>query len=347
MMTYNELISFDELYKSYEKCRRNVSWKPGVKSFGLNAAERIYKMSEQLHDGTWKNGKPKPITIWYPKKREGLSIPFKDRIYQRSINDNVLYPTMAKGFIWENSACQLDKGTDHARKICNQQLHRMFIKYGLDFWVWQIDIHQYYQHMYHDKVKYMFEEALDEHRVFSEICKILDLQNNSDMGYNPGSQMIQIAGISYLSPLDHYCKEQLHIEEYQRYMDDFKALGHDRIRMEETLKITVDKIHELGFEVNPDKTHVLHITEGFRFLGFDYRMTETGKIIMTLPSEKVEHERRKLRREVILWSKGKMPKSKIYDGLQSWKSTQNCGNVSKVFMRMDQYLKSLFEEYAS
>lgn len=66
-------------------------------------------MENQLREGTWKNGKPKTILITYPKRREALSVSFKDRIYQRSINDNVLYPAMAKTFIKENCACQHGK----------------------------------------------------------------------------------------------------------------------------------------------------------------------------------------------------------------------------------------------
>jgi hypothetical protein len=68
---------------------------------------------------------------------------------------------------------------------------------------------------------------------------------------------------------------------------------------------------------------------------------------MTIPTEKVRHERRKLRREVILWSKGDLPKQKIYDGLRSWKSTHQGGSTYKVFMRLDQYLSELFKEYAN
>lgn len=114
----------------------------------------------------------------------------------------------------------------------------------------------------------------------------------------------------------------------------------------EDLDRIIERLNSLGFTVNPNKTHVISIRDGFRFLGFNYRLTDTGKIIMTIPSNKVEHERRKLRREVILWSQGKISKAKIYDGLNSWKSTHKDGNTNKVFMHLDQYLKGLWREYA-
>lgn len=89
------VTDFDQLHESMMKCKKNVSWKPSVKSFILNSEENLHRMEDQLKRGTWKNGKPKTIEIKYPKKREGLSIPFRDRVYQRSINDNALYPQMS------------------------------------------------------------------------------------------------------------------------------------------------------------------------------------------------------------------------------------------------------------
>ena len=93
------VISYDALYESLIKCRKNVSWKPSVKQVLINASREILNMHDKLVDGAWINSKPKPVEIYYPKRRTALSIPFKDRIYQRSINDNILYLEMTKHFI--------------------------------------------------------------------------------------------------------------------------------------------------------------------------------------------------------------------------------------------------------
>ena len=57
------IIDFDQLYDSASKCKRNVSWKPSVKAFMVNSIENCYQMNEELENGTWKNRKPKPLTI--------------------------------------------------------------------------------------------------------------------------------------------------------------------------------------------------------------------------------------------------------------------------------------------
>ena len=48
------------------------------------------------------------------------------------------------------------------------------------------------------------------------VCNVLDSQYAGHVGYNPGSQMVQIAGISILDDLDHFIKEQLHEKYYIR-----------------------------------------------------------------------------------------------------------------------------------
>lgn len=127
-----KITDFDSLHESMTKCRKGVSWKPSVKSFVLNSEENLLRMERQLKEDTWKNGKPKPVLITYPKRREALSIPFKDRIYQRSINDNSLYPQMTRSFIYANCACQTGKGTDFARKLIKKYLWNYFCNYGSD-----------------------------------------------------------------------------------------------------------------------------------------------------------------------------------------------------------------------
>ena len=59
--------------------------------------------------------------------------------------------------------------------------------------------------MSHAAVKNNFEEYLPKD-VHEMICDVLDTQYKGETGYNPGSQMVQIAGISLLDKTDHYIK---------------------------------------------------------------------------------------------------------------------------------------------
>lgn len=75
-----------------------------------------------------------------------------------------------------------------------------------------------------------------------------------------------------------------------------------------------------GMEYNSKKTKVFSIKEGFTFLGFKYRLTDTGKVIMTVSSEKVKERRRKLRKLVRKAKRGRITKAKVDDCYQAWRS---------------------------
>lgn len=338
-----KVTDFDELYISMCKCRKGVTWKPSVKSFVLNSEERLYDMEKQLKDGSWKNGKVKEVAIHYPKKRKALSIPFRDRVYQRSINDNALYPQMTESFIYANTACQKGKGTDFARKLVKKYLRKHVSRYGTSGWIIQIDIHQYYQSMPHHFVNECFMRHTDE-ETYEMSTKILNNQYVGETGYKPGSQMVQIAGISLLNDIDHYIKENLHILCYIRYQDDLWILTHDKNTAYKWFRLIERKINSLGFELNPKKSHVSPLSKGFLFLGFFYRITKTGKIIMSINSDNVKHERKKLKRMVHKSIKQEIQPSKIDECYSGWKNNASKGNSYELLKRMDNYLLNLRKE---
>ena len=337
----DDIIAYEQLWESMMKCQKGVRWKPSVKQFIINAPTDILKMHDQLSYGTWKNGKPREIKIMYPKKRDGLSISFRDRVYQRSINDNALYPEMTKHFIFDNCACQKGKGTSFARRRMKQHLWRHYCKYGAEGYILQIDIHGYYPNMKHEEVKKCFKRYLDP-EVFSMVCDVLDNQYTGDVGYNPGSQMVQIAGISLLNSLDHFIKEKLHVKCYERYMDDFSLIHPDKSFLEYCLSEIKERLENTGFELNENKTTIKPLNKGFTFLGFNYRMLDSGKVIMTLNSANVKHERKKLFRMVQKCKRGEIDKCKVDECFTSWKAFANEGNSYKLLQRMDSYYKELW-----
>ena len=337
------ITDFNQLYESMKKCQKNVAWKPSVKSFVLNSEENLHRMKKQLKQGTWKNGEPKPIQILYPKKREGLSISFRDRIYQRSINDNSLYPQMSRTFIYANCACQKGKGTDFARKLIKKYLWNYYCKYGNSGGVLQIDIHGYYPNMRHNEVEKCFKKVVDA-ETFEMTMNVLNSQYAGKIGYNPGSQMVQISGISLLNELDHFIKEKLHVKYYIRYMDDIIIIWHDTEELQKWLEIIKEKLEKIGFALNEKKSHIKPLSKRFLFLGFYYKLTKTGKVVMTLNTDNVKHERKKLRRMVNKEKKGEIKKEKVNECYERWKCNARKGNSYKLIKRTDNYLRNLRKE---
>ncbi|MBR3631945.1 MAG: hypothetical protein IKN49_02620 [Elusimicrobiaceae bacterium] len=340
-MNKSFVIDYDNLYNSGLKCKKGVIWKPSVSSFILNQIERTNQLCDELEAGTYKSLAPKPIKITHPKPRDGLCISFRDRVYQRSLNDNALYPMITNAFIYDNAACQKGKGTDFARGRIKKFLWNYFCNYGPEGYVLHIDIKGYYPSMRHDVVKNKFAKMVPDD-IYGMAAKILDTQYSGTVGYNPGSQMVQIAGIGVLDDVDHFCKEQLHIKYYLRYMDDTIIIHNDKNTLKNWLEIIGKQLNNLGFEININKTKIYPLCRGFLFLGFTFRLTETGKVVLSIDGQNVKAEKRKLKRLVNKARKGTLTKAKVYECYNAWKAHASVGNSNKLIQRMDSYFKNLW-----
>ena len=323
------------------KCKNGVMWKDSVASYRLNAIERTISLSKDLSYGTYKARPPVRFRITSPKPRETASIAFRDRVYQRSLNDNIIYPIMSNSFIYDNYACQKGKGTDAARNRLKEFLRKYYKKHGHIGYVAQFDIKGYYPNMDHEVTEQMFKDKLPND-VYSAVVEILHEQYDGVKGYNPGSQLIQIAGISILDGYDHYAKEQLHAKYYIRYMDDFLIISHDKEYLEECVNKTREYLLSLKFEINEKKTRIFPISDGIEFLGFKYKLTETGKVIMNIKPSNVKRERKKLRRLVNRSKRGLIPKEKVDESYAAWRNHASKGNAYNLLNRMDEYYAELW-----
>ena len=339
----NDVIGEDALYQSMCKCVQGVLWKDSAAAFYLRGAERCGNLSRDLRNGTYKPKPPVHFRITHPKPRNIASVAFRDRVYQRSLNDNVVYPLMTKSFIYDNYACQQGKGTDTARERMKTFLRQHYRERGTDGYCLQIDIHGYYPNMRHDVAEACFREKLPDW-AFERAQRILREQYPGPVGYDPGSQLVQIAGISVLDKLDHFIKEKLRVRKYIRYMDDLQLIHHDRDYLEQCLAAIEAELKKIGFELNPKKTRIFPLSEGILFLGFYFLLTSTGKVLMRIDPRNVKAEQTKLRRLAKLVRQGKRTRACANESFRAWKVHASKGNNYKLLKRMDHYYQSLWEE---
>lgn len=343
-MNYEESISFDALYDSMWKCKRNGKIKKAsVARFVTHGIESVLKLEEELADNTYLPRKPHTFTLTYPKVRPCSSTHIRDRIVQRSLNDNVIYPEVTKHFIWDNFACQKGKGTTAAMDRLDQFLHRYYINTGTnEGWVFQYDVQGYYPNMRHDIAKQCFSRYLDKTTV-DHAERWLQRQYPYDVGYEPGSQMVQILGISFLNDADHYAKERLRARTYSRYMDDGYIISNNRTFLEKCWHGMENQIEKVGMRFHPKKTRIFRLSDGIRILGFTFRLTKTGKVVRIINPKNVKHERKKLVRMIHLVQKGVITMEKFDECYSAWKAHAELGNSYQLLGRMDTYVKELKE----
>lgn len=279
-------------------CQRGTMWKASVSAWSLDGWERCVRLSRELIGGAYRPSPPRRFTITHPKRREIVSIGIRDRVYQRSLVDNAVYPVMTRSLVRENCACQEGKGTDFARDLLTRDLRRWWYHHGLDGAVMELDVHGYYAHLRHDVALAPFRRRLGP-ETYRRVEDILTTQYAGDVGFAPGSQLVQLVGICTLDPLDHLVKERLGARDYVRYMDDMVFLGsRDDLA---TWREEVSRwLGRHGLELNERKTRVIPLGQRVPFLGITFQLTGSGRVIRRMRPEKVREERRRLARMVAM-----------------------------------------------
>ena len=333
---------FLNLYDAMMKCKKGVAWKDSVARFCLHPVHNLCKMERELKTGKFRHRNPHKFILTHPKRRDCISISFRDRVPQRSLNDNYVYPMMTRGFIRDNWACQKGKGTDRARRRMKEFLQKFYRRRGTNGYILCCDVHGYYANMRHDKVKEQFRKRLPPD-VYEFTAQVLDHQYAGETGFAPGSQMVQIAGISHLNGLDHLIKEKLRIKFYLRYMDDFHIIHSDMQYLRKCRDVITRYLGSLGLELHHKKTRIVPVTEGVTFLGFRYRLTATGKVLMLLDPQNVKRQRRHLAHMVARSKRGTLPREKVDESFKCWLNHASKGNTFKVVQRMKRYYKNLWE----
>ena len=330
-----------------KKCKKGVTWKDSVSRYYNNGLVNILKLTNSLEDNSYKIDKYYEFVIHEPKRREIVSTKFKDRVFQRSLTDNYLYDEITNSFIYDNGACQIDKGTDYAMDRLNCHMQRHFRKHGLDGFVLKVDMKDYFGSTSHDVAKTTLRYNVFDEWVLSHTDKIIESFNqgeNSDVGMGLGSQITQLTQLAVLDKLDHYIKEDLRIKCYIRYMDDLVLIHHDKDYLKECLVKITTNIEALGLRLNAKKTQMFPLKQGINFLGFKFKLTETGKVIRLLLKENIKIRKRKLRKHRDFVNKGKMTREKADKCYESWKAHAKKGNSYKLLERMDEYYQNLWKE---
>lgn len=340
-MDREKVIGEDAIFESMNKCARGVRWKGSVAYWAHHWPDEVGKLSSQLRDGTYTERKARFFTITEPKTREIMSIHFRDRVYQRSLNDVAIYPQASRSYIHDNFACQKGKGTQAARERLTDFLKRYYRKNKADGYVLKIDIKGYYPNIDHGFAERMITEYIDEDT--NQMAKAVLAHLPGEVGYNPGSQIVQIVGITALDKIDHYIKERLRVKFYIRYMDDFLLIHREKEYIERCLSEITELLKGQGMAVNMQKTTIRRIAEPINFLGFDYRLTKTGKVIILASPAKVKHERKKIVRMVSLVRDGKLTRKDVDEHFRSYKSSVRYGNSHGLIHRLNEWYDGLWE----
>lgn len=345
---YEKVFTYENLYKAYKKCRRNVSWKASVQRYISQAPLYVYNTWWKLNHGTYKSPEFFEFDIFERgKKRHIRSTIIGERVVQRCLCDNGLVPVVGSTFIHDNGACIKDKGYDFAVRRMKCHLEKHIRKHGSSGYILIGDLTSFFDNIMHWAVMKLLRKDFHDLRLLGlteDMIKQFDPDTppESRKGLGLGSQISQLLAPAVASTLDHYVKEVLRIKYYGRYMDDFYLIHEDKEYLKFCRERIREKCAELGLQLSERKTHIIKLTHGFTFLKVRMFITPTGKVIRKIHPSSIVRQRRKMKKLQRRYLAGKMTYRDVYNSFQSWSSHAKRFNAHRTLNNMEILYAQLF-----
>lgn len=309
-----------------------------AKLFKASALESLYDMKQQLIQHTYKLSSYNQFIITEPKRRIIMSGSFRDKVLQHCLCDYVLLPRMASEFILDNYAGQIGKGTLFGLNRLTEHLVEYYKEYGANGYILKCDISKFFYSINHDKLKEVVRLYFTDIDI-QWVCDLL-IDSVEGNGLPLGNQSSQVFALMYLMGLDDLITKQNGFKLYGRYMDDFYIIHNSREELKRLLAEIKTHLKELGLILN-NKTEIVPIKKGIRFLGFHTYLTDDGQVIRKLTGEHKRGVRKKLLKYAKLVRRGRMTIKGFNEIYQSMRNHISHGNCYNLLCSLDKYVDGL------
>ncbi len=297
---YDKVTRKGTLYEAYRQVRANRG-APGCDGMTIAQVERegvkpfLRGLRRELRD---KSYRPRPVlrrTI--PKPGGGqrlLGIPaVRDRLVQTAVA-RVLEPIFELKFSEHSHGFRPGRGCRSALADLDAALAE-----GYE-WVVDADIKSFFDTVDHEVLMAAVNEEVADGSVLRLIEGFLragvvvgDEEVASDEGTPQGGPLSPLLANIYLHPLDAALEAAGY--RFVRYADDFVVLARTRREAEEALALVRRVLHRLHLRLNEEKTRIVHIDDGFDFLGFRHFRHRDGAVHRVVRNKSISSFREAVR----------------------------------------------------
>ena len=268
---FEEATSFQGLLAAADRAARGKRHRPEVARFLMDAETHCLALERALrlpaaHAHAWRPGPVRRFPIRDPKPRTITEVPFADRVVHHALMV-VAEPYLERRAVFDSYACRKGKG-QHAA------LHRAHRFARACDWALKADVASYFASIPHDGLMALVRRCVPDRAtcdLLERIVRSPGLETAPGRGLPIGALTSQHLANLYLSPLDHWLKDDLGLRRYVRYMDDFIVFG-DRAALRQLRSVLEEFLgRRLGLALNLRATRVLPTRDGVPFLGFSIR----------------------------------------------------------------------------
>ena len=321
---YNDICAFSNLRQAFYKARKGKKKTHTIAAFEVNLEWELLRLHEELTERSYHPGPYNTFKIYDPKERMISAAPFRDRVVHHALC-NIIEPIFEPTLISDTYANRKRKGTHAGIHRCQHFLHQ-------HQYVLKADIRKYFPSIDHDILKQIIRRKIKCRPTLALIDTIIDNSNpqekvldyyEQDNLFSPlerkkgipmGNLTSQFFANLYLSPFDHYVKEDLDVKGYVRYVDDFVIFHNNKASLHEIKRQIQDFLaNQLRLVVHPRKTQISPCRDGITFLG--QRIFTTHR---RLTRKNVNRFRKRLRHRLKEYKAGKIAPELMECQLNSW-----------------------------
>jgi len=302
---FAHVASHENLLASFRLARRGCGSTQAVCKFFFHLEPEILRLREELKSGAYRPGPYRFFTIHDPKERVIAVAPFRDRVVHHAVV-RVLIPIYERVFIHDSYATRPGKGTYAAIGRAQEFIRR---------WPWYLktDVEKYFDSVSHDILLGILHRKIKDRALMALLEHIVRNAPVPGKGLPIGNLTSQFLANVYLDPFDHEMKDELGIQGYARYMDDFVLFDYSKARLLSLRPVMEELLSErLRLRLKPGATWINRSTHGLSFLGM--------RIFPELIRLKPENRRRslgRLRRKIEAWENGVLDESRMSQGVAS------------------------------
>ena len=303
---FGHFASFTNLLAAARKARRGTSHKRETQSFTFQLEPQLFRLQEELCNGSYRPQPYRYFRIQDPKERIISVAAFRDRVVHHALV-NVLEPLYERCFIFDSYATRKGKGTHLA--IARAQ---RFLRHA--GWFWKTDVDKYFDSIRHDRLLALLEHKVKDPRLLEVATHIIQNSAIQGQGLPIGNLTSQFFANVYLNGFDHFVQQTLGPAHYLRYMDDFVFFHPDKTVLKAMRQPAISYLHdELGLRLKASATFLNNAGNGLTFLG---RRIFPGVVRLAQPNGRRMVRRMKLRQQE--FESGKISEEKLLQSMNSY-----------------------------
>lgn len=257
-----------------------------IEAFGEQLDERLDRLGAELRNQTYR---PEPVKqaripkAGKPGEHRTLGIPtVYDRVCQQALL-NRLEPIFEPEFDDANFGYRRGRSTkDALRKVWKE------IKGGGE-WIVDADLRDFFGTVDHAKLLQLVAQLVADGRVLRLIEAMLKAGSYgegrlfpTERGTPQGGVISPLLSNILLTPFDREMRRRGY--QLTRYADDWVVTCRSAAAARAALATAIRILAALGVQLNPQKTRIVHVRDGFEFLGFKIKRGSRG---LRLPASKI------------------------------------------------------------